>query len=423
MKWATAGLLALAASGNAWAQDGEPSWTSISTPSGMAAAWSAKPATDPAGKPQLTIVMRTAQPGASAGTDIRASQVMAMDVDCAAGKVRPVSETMYNADFVQTGSTPVQSEWVYLAAIGELGGIARYYCMTPNPPILWQADIKTAQQKLDAAIPKPRMPLLPPQSGTFEFIGDSGVSYQPYSLWLESASIKRDGNLAKAWVLEAWTNGWAGTFSGSPATWRLYELECAERPRERNVAFQQVNTDLTPSNTMEDTEDKFSVAGDVNLKAMALRVCNNRPLLFSETIKGDVKALLSKRYVGASEKFGSGVPYASAPVLRPVDLGPTIRIVDKNAYWTYTGAFTRNGNSNSYTGNFEAEGINPLPTTLFVRGIRDGRLVIDRLGTPSGEYAIPVTNGKVSGKGVASWERANDDHSWTLVEPTMITVK
>jgi hypothetical protein len=138
-------------------------------------------------------------------------------------------------------------------------------------------------------------------------------------------------------------------------------------------------------------------------------------------VKADFKTLLSTHYYGAAQKLG-GPPLMQKPAPQPVDLGPTIRIVDQNASWTYTGTFTRSGDT-TYSGKFEADGINPNPATLRVIGIRDGMLLIERTGTPEGLYAIPVSNGKVAGKGVASWERQNDEHSWTLVEPATITPK
>ena len=424
MKHAVLALLALATAGPALAQEPQLDWSSIPTQSGLTAAWAVKPATA-ADKPRIFIVMRTSRE-AEPRTEIRESKVVAMDVDCAAGKVRPVYEKTYNAAYAETASEAVATDWVYLYAVGELGNIVSYHCRTPNPPLLWKADVMGAQQKLDAALPKLSFPPMPPQSGTFELVGDSGVAYQPYDIWLETTSITREGNLAKAWAADVWVNSWDALRSGngSAVTWRLYEIECVERPRTRNIFFEQYGQDLKDGSGYPTTvaDAKFSVAGDVNLKALALRVCNGRPLHFSETVKGDLKTLISTHYVGAAQKLG-GPPLAKKPPAQPVDLGPTIRLVDQNPYWTYKGTFTRSGDSNSYTGKFEAEGINPLPATLSVVGIRDGRLLIERSGTPGGLMAFPVANGKVSGKGVAYWERQNDEHSVTLVEPATITLK
>lgn len=126
------------------------------------------------------------------------------------------------------------------------------------------------------------------------------------------------------------------------------------------------------------------------------------------------------------ETAACGVPLERRPAPQLVDLGPTNRISEKDQYWSYSGTFTRQGGegSSTYSGVFQAEGIdNPNRATLYVRGIQDGKLIIDRQGTPAGEFAIPVTNGKPSGKGIASWNRADDTYSWTLVEPTTIKLK
>ncbi len=420
------GVLPMTIAGAAWTQDAELGWTSIGTAADSAAAWTMKPAADSALKPQVIIVMRSATPGTAPGTDIRTSVMFRMEADCAAGKLRPKEQAAFGEDFIQISLTPVQNTWGNLAEFGELGGVVNHACVTPNRTIEWQADIKGAQQKLDAKIPKPKIPITPPASATFEYVGKSSVSYQPIQSWLDTASITREGNLAKAWSPNVWENGWSGVMNFSPITWRLHEFECVERPRERTLWSQDVGSDLKPGDVLTAPDAKFEVAGDTNVKAMALRVCNNRPLLFSETIKGDLKTFISKRFIGASEKLASGVALERKPAPQLVDLGPTIRISEKDQYWSYSGTFTCQGGegSSTYTGVFQAEGINnPNRATLYVRGIQDGKLIIDRQGTPEGEFAIPAANGKSSGKGIASWNRADGAYSWTLVEPTTIKLK
>ncbi len=99
--------------------------------------------------------MRTVKQGTAPGTDIRSSQVITMDVDCPSGMVHPASMDSYGADFNQTSVQLLQTQWAPFAAIGELGAVAQFYCANPNHTIEWQADIKGAQQKLDAQLPKP----------------------------------------------------------------------------------------------------------------------------------------------------------------------------------------------------------------------------------------------------------------------------
>lgn len=422
---AIAGLLSLVAATGAWAQEAELSWTKINTAPGMAAAWAMKPAANPASHPQVIIVMRFTQPGATPGTDVRTSQAYTLEADCPAGKMRPVAHAIYSADFALTESPPTGSEWATFAEYGEYGAIVNLACQTNNPAVLWKTDVRGAQQKLDATIPKPKVPIAPPASSRFEYVGLSTNDSQPIDYWIDTNSITREGNIAKAWTVEIWISGWSRALSFPPITWRLREVECGQMLRERNTFWRQVNDDAVTGYDTERPDAKFSTGGDPNIDAIMKRVCNNRPLLFSRTIEGDLKTLVSRRYPGASEKLGSGIPLDKAPPAQRVDLGPTLRISEKDEHWSYTGTFTESSaGSGSYSGKFDAVGIdNPNPARLYVLGIVDGMLIIERQGTPKGQFAIPVTDGKVSGKGIATWNRDDDTYSWTLVEPTIIRPK
>lgn len=425
MRLAIAGLLSLVAATGAWAQEAELSWTGIKTPAGMAAAWAMKPAADLASHPQVIIVMRFTQPGATPGTDVRTSQAYTLEADCPAGRMRPVAQAIYGADFALTESPPMASEWATFAEYGEYGAIVKGACQTKTPALLWKADVRGAQQKLDATIPKPKVPIAPPASSRFEYVGLSTNSSQPIDYWIDANSITREGNIAKAWTVDIWIDGWSRTLSFPPVTWRLREFECGQMLRQRNTFWRQVNDDAVTGYDTERPDATFSTGGDPNIDAIMKRVCNNRPLLFSRTIDGDLKTLVSRRYPGASEKLGSGIPLDKAPQAQRVDLGPTLRISEKDEHWSYTGTFTQSSaGSGAYSGKFEAVGIdNPNPARLYVLGIIDGMLIIERQGTPAGQFAIPVTDGKVSGKGIATWNRDDDTYSWTLVEPTMIKPK
>ena len=266
-----------------------------------------------------------------------------------------------------------------------------------------------------------------PPSGTnlsFELAGNNA---QGEDSWLETTTIAHDGKSARAWVLQAWRNGWLpgnAKPTEKPATWRFYEFQCEANVRHRNPAWIQLDPKLDAANTMKVAEGEFTPPSSQPQKQIAKRVCNNRPMLFSETFKGSDKELIASWY-NAAAHVGVAAKPVETPRYTAVDLGPTIRFTILDGSFKYTGAFTRESpTSYLYKGEFHPDTApaSTIKDTLSVLGIRNGMLYLNSNYRES-PYAIPVTNGKVSGKGILYSERGDDDFSWSLIEPTTVALK
>lgn len=420
-------LVLLALSPAASAQTGTFDWRTTEGPNGAPAAWAVKSEGGAGVMPQVMVLARQGQPGSAPSA--RTSLLMAFEVDCTARKARAASLTRFNADFVQTSTQPASSPWMDFSTLGPSADSARAYC-TKSPEVGQSAerhDLTGAQRWLDGKIPQPIA--APTGVLTFEYGGPLNSS-QPQDLWLETTTIKREGDTAKAWIIEVWEPGWqplqAGTnIAANPASWSLQEFTCGASLKVREVWSAKLNGKLETTSS-GDRYDQPRSAGDSTYTSIALRVCNNRPLLFSETIKADIRTLAASRYAGAGMAFGIGArSYKERPRPQPVDLGPTIRITQKDRNYSYVGAFTReSADPNVYKGQISfPDGKNSYPVTLTVEGIVGGQLMLRRDKTFDGQMAIPLVDGKPSGKGVYAAFRHDDAYSWSLVEPATVTAK
>lgn len=423
-------LALLILSPEAIAQTGTFDWWVMPPPTGTQAAWAVKSEGNPGAMPQLMMLVREAKPAIyTPGTDIRKSQLLTFDVDCSLEKARPIEIAVYSAYFDLSGTQTPPPNWTAFAKMGEVAAVAKSYCskVLPAGQTPKRADIAGAQRWLDAKIPQPIT--APTGALTFEYGGPLNSS-QALDIWLETTTIKRDGEIAKAWIFEIWEPGWqplqAGTtIAANPASWSLQEFTCGASPKVRQVWSAKLNGKLEITSS-GDRYDQPRSAGDSTYKSIALRVCNNRPLLFSETIKTDIRTLAASRYAGAGMAFGLGaVSFKGRPRPQAVDLGPTIRITQKDRNYSYIGAFTRESPaSNVYKGQISfPDGKNAYAVTLTVEGVVGGRLILRRDNTFDGQMAIPLTDGKPSGKGIYAAYRHDDAYSWSLVEPAAVTLK
>lgn len=418
-------LLALPAPASAQAAAFD--WWIASAPPQSKAAWALKAEGAGDTAPQLMLLIREAkQTSAVSGGDVRKTQLLTFEVDCAKSSVRPLEAAVFNQSFDPSGTQPAKPSWFPFASAGYPGEAATSYCAKTSParPPAERFDIAGAQRWLDDQLP--RKPVPPSGVLTFEYGGPLNSS-QGLDLWLETSSIKRNGNTAQAWVLEIWQVGWqtaqAGTSVGaSPATWKLREFSCEASAATRETWAETLSNQLSTVRSAAKS-DPLRPASDSALKSLLLRVCSNRPLLFSETIKADIKTLVASRYPYARQRLGlGGVKFETNPPPQPVDLGDTIRITQKDKNYSYIGAFTRErAGSNVYKGQISfPDGKNAYPVTLTVEGIAEGKLMLRRDNTFEGQMAIPLTNGKPSGKGVYAAFRHDDAYSWSLVEPATV---
>ncbi len=430
MRRVVLGVLALAAAGGAHAQPTTFDWWITPPPTGTQAAWAVKSEGVPGARPQLMMLVREAKPAIyTPGTDIRKSQMLTFDVDCAMEKARPIEIAVYSAYFDLSGTQTPPPNWAAFAKMGEVAAVAKSYCskVLPAGQTPQRTDIAGAQRWLDAMIPKPKAPPAPPATSTFELVGRMSKG-QPVDIWLDASTIKREGNLATAWTYEAWEGGWMKLINGKtnlaqPSTWRLHEIECGKTLRKRVIWFQTLNPDMTPARTHDENAAPFgalSAMSGANDSVLAQRVCNNKPLTFSAKYTGSASQLAFARY-GAWEFVKVQAPRFQYPAVTRVDLGDTIRIRENDRTFTYEGTFERSGADNHYTGEFVYAGGQTGRAELTVKGISDGQLLIER-SDREGAYGFPVTNGK-AGKGVIQWARHRDDYSATLLEPAAITLK
>ena len=419
-------LVLLGLSPVASAQTGTFDWRTAEGPNGAPAAWAVKSEGTAGVMPQVMVLARQGQPGSAPSA--RTSLLMAFEVDCTARKARAASLTRFNADFVQTSTQPASSPWMDFSTLGQSADSARAYCA--KSPEAGQSverhDLTGAQRWLDAKIPEPIT--APTGVLTFAYGGPLNSS-QPQDLWLETTTIKREGDIAKAWIFQVWEPGWqpsqAGTnIAANPASWSLQEFTCGTGLKVREIWSANLNGKLETTSS-GDRYNQPRSAGDT-YTSIALRVCNNRPLLFSETINADIRTLAASRYPGAGMAFGIGTKsFKERPRPQPVDLGPTIRITQKDRNYSYVGAFTRDSaDPNVYKGQISfPDGKNSYAVTLTVEGIVGGQLILRRNKTFDGQMAIPLANGKPSGKGIYAAFRHDDAYSWSLVEPATVTLK
>ena len=423
-------LVLLALSAPAAAQTAAFDWWTTSTPSHSKAAWAVKTDGKADALPQLMILVREAKPsGVVSGGDIRKTQLLTFDVDCQKSAARPFEVALYNQFFDPSGTQTVTKSWFPFTGAGYAGEAAKSYCAKTSPAgqTMQRFDITGAQRWLDSQLP--RNPVPPTGVLTFEYGGPLNSS-QSLDLWLETSSIKREGNIAQAWVLEIWEDGWqaaqATTSIGTnPATWSLREFTCDASATTRETWAETLTNQLATIRSAAKS-DRARAASDVVLKSFQLRVCNNRSLLFSETIKADIKNLVASRYPLSRQRIGlGGVKFETKPRPQPVDLGNTIRITQKDKNYSYIGAFNRDGASpNIYKGQISfPNGKNAYPVTLTVVGIVEGQLMLRRDNTFDGQMAIPIASGKPSGKGIYAAFRHDDTYSWSLVEPATVTLK
>lgn len=415
MKRIIAGLLAASIAGAASAQEPSPTWNYSGIVGNTTVAWAIQTPGSPGKLPVIMLSMDNHTPG-----KVHSAQIATLEIDCAKRTVRPITVDTYDAYFVKTNTQAGSTGHAPFS--GAMTSSLEAFCASRSQATR-QANAIDALRWLDGYQPGSVAEPQPPSGPNLSFeLAGRGSDTQRIDSWLETTSIAKTDSNAKAWVFEAWQSGWqSGTRTNfSPATWRHYEFDCQATIRYREVWFEQLDPKLAKY-SVRTTNASLSVASDPTIKQIAMRVCSNRAMLFSEKFKGSDKELAASWY-GASAQVGvAAKPTGKAPVT-PVDLGPTIRMtIDDNGY-RYTGLFTRQSPASKiYVGSFAADTntVSRIDDTLTVIGIRNGMLEIDS-DFRKGPYAIPVANGKVSGKGTVYPERANDKWSWTLVEPATI---
>ena len=412
------------------AQSATFDWWITPPPSGTRAAWAVKSDDGPGTMPKLMMLVREAKPDVYApSNEIRKSQLLTFEVDCSLEKVRPLEIAVYSAYFAPSGTQIPPPNWTVFAKTGEVAAVAKSYCskVFPAGQTPERTDIAGAQRWLDAMLPKPKATPVPPTTSTFELVGRMSKG-QPVDIWLDTSSIKREGNLATAWTYEAWEGGWMKLLNGKtnlaqPSTWQLHEIECGAPLRKRVLWFQTLNPDMTPASTRDENAAPFSTitsVSDTNASLLAQRVCNNKPLTFSAKYAGSASQLAFARY-GAWDFVKVQAPRFQYPAVAQVDLGPTIRIRENDRTYTYEGTFKRAGAGNTYSGEFLYSGGQTTKAELKVKGISEGSLLVER-SDREGDYAFPV-NGTKAATGVPQWARHRDDYTATLLEPATITLK
>lgn len=406
----------LALAGAASAQEPVLTWNYDGFNGNAATAWAVKTPAANGKLPEFMIAQDDRTPGKLQ------IQVATLEIDCAKRTVRPITLDTYDASFVKTGSRT--SKGGHTPFMGALEYSLSGACASRSAATR-QANAADALKWIYTYHPVAEVGPQPPTGSnlTFEL---AGISSQRQDNWLETTTITRDGKFAKAWVLEVWQAGWqlsGGRQMEKPAAWRLYEFECAGVLRQRNPAWIEYDAKFAVANT-KTVSAEFKVLSSQPDKQIAKRICNNRPMLFSGNFKGSDKELVASWY-GASSFVGVAAKPVEAPRYTAVDLGPTIRFTILDGSFKYTGAFTREGASSYlYKGEFHPDTAPnaPIKDTLEVLGIRNGLLYLNSNFRDS-PYAIPVANGKVTGKGILYSERGDDDFSWSLVEPVTIAMK
>lgn len=402
-------------------------WRPSEGPPGGKAAWAVKTEGGANELPQLMLMGHDVKPGPTPGSEIRSTQLITFEIDCTEQMGRPLSMTLFE-DYAETGTRTPTASWVPFNRLGGGAAIARSYCEKAGPiQTAERNDIIGAMRWLDDQVP--RKPIAPTGALVFEYGGPLN-STQPLDLWLETSTIKREGDTAKAWIFQVWEPGWQpmqarSQIGANPASWKLQEFKCSANLQTRTIWSVDLNGKLETTRS-NDKYEQLQHTSDTTYGSIALRVCNKRPMLFSETLKGDIRTLVSKRYPGAGIALGLGATsYQDRPRPQSVDLGPTIRITQKDRNYSYVGIFTREAPESAvYSGQLSfPDGKNSYPAKLTVVGIVNGQLILRRNDTFEGQMAIPITNGKPTGKGVYAAFRHDDAFTWSLVEPSAIKPK
>lgn len=415
-RFVLAGLAMAAWGPAARAQEPNLSWNYVGVAGNATVGWALKTPAAQGTLPHYIIAADDRTPG-----KLHNAQVATLEVDCAAKTVKPVALETYDGMFVKTGTRSATGG--HAPFQGQLAQAMTDLCAGASRET-FQGSAVQALAWLDERHPA-KTPTAPTGLLSFELAG-TGSDMEGQHTWLETTSIKRDGDKATAWVFETWPNGWAvsnGRYSiPAPMTWRRYDIQCGAKASIANTWFEQLSPTLASIKSQYVNSSNFSA--DATYKQIILRVCNNRQMLFSKVFQGDVKALVSANYSGAAQAVQSTSTIRPDPQPQRVDLGPTIRITEKDGGNTYVSTFTRDGaGSNSYKGSTSLAGAgNPFNSTIHVRGLSNGMLILDRVGVITGQWAIPVAGGKASGEGIAYWRRDDDSYSWTLDEPDAITV-